>query len=160
MLADLFPGDPAVWVPVAAGPVDEGCGKWTGLGWVPAEERGGGIYFAEEFLTWERLEPLPKNLPPRARILVGAAQVEIDDPVTFSAAPSVDQDGTLVLYLWDFGDGETGEGLLVSHRFRLPDIYVVRLTVADDGGAWDVAEVHVVVVIPETPQEETGCGCG
>ena len=35
-------------------------------------------------------------------------------------------------YMWDFGDGETGEGMRASHTYQKPGNYRVRLTV-DDG---------------------------
>ncbi len=69
-------------------------------------------------------------------------------PVTFDAAASVDWDGKLVRYQWDFGDGTTADGQQVEHVYQQPGVYQARLTVADDSGsscasAVDLADVHV-----------------
>jgi hypothetical protein len=36
---------------------------------------------------------------------------EVGNPVTFDGSGSVDPDGTIVSYDWDFGDGGTGTGV-------------------------------------------------
>lgn len=59
---------------------------------------------------------------------------------------SRDQYGNPVAaYQWDFGDGSLGEGKLVSHRFRTPGSYRVRLFVIDKVGIFGWTEVNVVV---------------
>ncbi|UEM25191.1 PKD domain-containing protein (plasmid) [Skermanella mucosa] len=69
-------------------------------------------------------------------------------PVAFDASGSIDWDGKLVEYRWDFGDGTQATGAKVSHSFAQPGLYPVRLSVTDDSGspcavAEDVARVHV-----------------
>lgn len=54
---------------------------------------------------------------------------------TFDASASSD-DGEIVSYAWDFGDGSSGAGLTVTHEYGpLSDSYNVTLTVTDDEGA-------------------------
>ena len=71
------------------------------------------------------------------------------DIVSFVGSDSYDPDGTIVSYQWDFGDGTTAEGEIVSHRFRgttgLFKSYTVTLIVKDDSAATgqDVAIVKV-----------------
>ncbi len=70
------------------------------------------------------------------------------EAVTFDGSTSVDWDGKLVRYQWDFGDGGTAEGAKVEHSYAQPGAYQARLTVTDDSGsscasAVDLAEVHV-----------------
>jgi PKD repeat protein len=70
------------------------------------------------------------------------------EAVTFDAAASVDWDGKLVRYQWDFGDGGTAEGAKVEHSYAQPGAYQARLMVTDDSGsscasAVDLAEIHV-----------------
>ena len=71
------------------------------------------------------------------------------DVVTFDASASFDPDGTIVQYLWDFGDGFTAEGKIVTHRFRgamdEPKTYNVSLTVKDDQGATGADRAEVLV---------------
>jgi hypothetical protein len=55
----------------------------------------------------------------------------------------------IVSYQWDFGDGTTDEGKIVTHRFRGAQgetkTYTVTLTVEDDEGAIDTDTVQVTV---------------
>lgn len=56
-------------------------------------------------------------------------------PVNFDAGGSVASTGhTIVDYAWSFGDGSSGSGAAVAHRYSVPGTYVVRLTVTDDQG--------------------------
>jgi len=54
------------------------------------------------------------------------------DIVTFNAAGSYDQDGSITKYTWNFGDGNFGEGVLVSHQYSSLTSIPVTLTVVDD----------------------------
>jgi PKD repeat protein len=70
------------------------------------------------------------------------------EAVSFDGSSSVDWDGKLVRYLWDFGDGSTAEGAKVEHSYQKPGSYEAKLTVTDDSGSScarvsDVAEVTV-----------------
>src|SRR2546427_8471392 len=49
----------------------------------------------------------------------------------------MDSDGTIVSYAWDFGDGQTGTGMSVTHGYANNGTFTVRLAVADDLGAAD-----------------------
>jgi len=55
--------------------------------------------------------------------------------VTFDASGSYDQDGNIVSYIWNFGDGNSGSGETVKHTFSSPGSYNVKLTVTDNEGA-------------------------
>ncbi len=53
--------------------------------------------------------------------------------ITFDAGDmAYDPDGTTLTYEWDFGDGETGTGELVTHSYDEGDEYTVTLTVTDN----------------------------
>jgi len=47
---------------------------------------------------------------------------------------SVDSDGSVVNWTWDFGDGHMGYGKNVTHTYSGNGTYVVTLTVTDDDG--------------------------
>jgi hypothetical protein len=64
----------------------------------------------------------------------GADQtVPVDSTVVFDATNSSD-DGEIVTYSWDFGDGATGTDAVTTHTYTAPGTYVVTLTV------WDAQE--------------------
>lgn len=55
-------------------------------------------------------------------------------PVAMDGSASFDPDGTIVTWLWDFGDGNTGSGATVSHAYALAGTYTVTLSVTDNDG--------------------------
>lgn len=77
---------------------------------------------------------LRKNEPPLARISCPDRGTALEE-IGFSAFTSVDPDGRIVEYRWDFGDGTTAAGVTALHQFKRPGTYRVELTVVDDEGA-------------------------
>jgi DNA/RNA endonuclease G (NUC1) len=71
-------------------------------------------------------------------------------PLTFDAAASVDPNGTIVGYAWDFGDGNGGSGVAPSHVYQRAGTYTVRLVTTDNDGLVDSvsAVVSVAAVTP------------
>lgn len=57
--------------------------------------------------------------------------------VSFYADESVDSDGTISSYFWDFDDGENSTGERTYHSFDNDGSYNVTLTVTDDDGDTD-----------------------
>jgi PKD repeat protein len=56
--------------------------------------------------------------------------------VTFQGGASIDPDGTIVSYRWNWGDGTPdGMGVTAMHEYSQPGAYTVTLTVTDDAGA-------------------------
>jgi PKD repeat protein len=70
---------------------------------------------------------------------------------------STDPDGTIASGHWDFGDGETGEGLDATHTYAAAGTYVVTLTVTDNLGGTGVAD-QSITVSPATSQNCTTTG--
>jgi len=63
-------------------------------------------------------------------------------------AQAIDPDGPEdeITYLWDFGDDAGAQfGRDVSHTYRTPGTYTATVTATDRGGAFDTAEVTIVV---------------
>jgi chitodextrinase len=54
------------------------------------------------------------------------------EPVAFDGARSLDGERPIARYLWDFDDGELGEGQNLAHAFARPGRYIVTLRVEDD----------------------------
>ena len=55
-----------------------------------------------------------------------------NETVTFNASSSLDPDGTITKYKWDFGDIRSATGKIVNHSYSLPGYYPVTLTVTDN----------------------------
>ena len=62
-------------------------------------------------------------------------------PVSFDGTGSMDPDGTIVAYDWDFGDGTVlpNAGPTPTHTYATTGLYNVTLTVTDDAGVSDSA---------------------
>ena len=72
------------------------------------------------------------------------------DFITFNASSSYDEDGFIVNYTWNFGDGSIAYGSIVEHKYADDGSYSVNLTVTDnDGGkSWIVKQIIVSNVPP------------
>lgn len=64
----------------------------------------------------------------------GLYHSEVNDVITFDGSNSISDAGEITSYHWDFGDGETGDGSLITHSYSEEGIYVVTLTVTDSNG--------------------------
>jgi len=80
-----------------------------------------------------------KNRSPVAAFTETAAFVEKEETLTFDASPSYDVDGTIISYVWDFGDGTSATGINVSHSYSTRELFQVKLTILDNDGATDTA---------------------
>jgi PKD repeat protein len=65
--------------------------------------------------------------------------------VRFDASASFDPDGDAMNFLWQFGDGTSGNGVTVTHFYTKDSLYTVILTVTDERGgiAQDTTTVRV-----------------
>ena len=70
---------------------------------------------------------------------------------SFNATSSVDPDGTLTNYSWNFGDGTTGSGVSTSHAYGTGGSFTVTLTVTDDNFATGNTNQQVNPIAPNTP---------
>lgn len=75
---------------------------------------------------------LPPNQHPIALFFFTPPNPRRNENVTFNATESSDPDGTIMSYAWDFGDGDTGIGMILNHSFAYDEAYNVTLTVTDD----------------------------
>lgn len=101
------------------------------------------------------LRTIRVNQPPVAE--AGPDQRVTASVVEFSAAGSSDDDGEIILYEWNFGDGEAGKGESVSHTYREPGTYTVGLRVTDDSGSIsDKDEDQLTVTINDLPVADSG----
>jgi hypothetical protein len=86
----------------------------------------------------------PPNVPPQASFTFAQSNPLAAQIVRFDASASTDDVG-IVLYEWDFGDGQAGSGAVTDHGFGAVRVYKVILTVWDADGAGDSATAAVSV---------------
>jgi hypothetical protein len=65
--------------------------------------------------------------------------------VSFSSAGSVDADGSIVGYAWNFGNGASASGQSAAYTYTVPGTYVASLTVTDNDGLASSASTTIQV---------------
>jgi hypothetical protein len=90
-------------------------------------------------------EVLVGNQPPVASFSYSAPYKK--KPTTFNASDSHDPDGTIISYIWDFGDGNvtTTTNPIVIHVYAIVGNYTVILNVTDSQSLWNTATATVTV---------------
>ncbi len=68
--------------------------------------------------------------------------------ITLSSSGSFDNDGSIVSYEWDFGDGNTSTRTNPTHTYTSAGNYIVSLTVTDDDGATGTDSTSATIVEP------------
>jgi PKD repeat protein len=74
------------------------------------------------------------NRSPAASFSENATTVMTNEAIHFDASTSYDIDGTIVSYMWNFGDGNTATGVVVDHAYDNDGVYTVTLKVTDNDG--------------------------
>jgi PKD repeat protein len=88
------------------------------------------------------------NIAPTASFTFSCANLAC----TFDGSGSIDPDGTITSYTWNFGDNSTGQGISVSHSYAAAGTYTVTLTVIDDGGLSGAVSRNVSVTAAPGPR--------
>lgn len=89
-------------------------------------DNGGASHTLTQFVS------IPEgNAPPSASFTVSCVGLTCN----FDASASIDFDGTIASYDWNFGDTQSGTGRQVSHTYAQPGTYPVSLSVPDNLGA-------------------------
>ena len=65
--------------------------------------------------------------------------------ILFDGSNSIDPDGTIKSYLWDFGDNSTGAGKKVYHKYSKGGVYTIKLTVIDNEGLKSTNETQIII---------------
>ncbi|MFH1283878.1 MAG: PKD domain-containing protein [bacterium] len=74
----------------------------------------------------------------------------VNMPVTLDGSNSVDPESSELTYLWDYGDGGTGEGKISSHTYTSTGTYHVTLVV-NDGGLDSLPNVSTATIVLNQP---------
>ncbi len=91
------------------------------------------------------------NQAPIAVANASSTRVYAGEQIEFSSTGSLDPDGSISSYIWNFGDGTSGEGLAIVHSFSLAGNFTVSLTVTDSAGAASSAFVSITVLDNAAP---------
>jgi PKD repeat protein len=117
------------------------------------EDDGGATATAQQSVE-VTVAPALSNNPPFPRFTFDPTHGDTPLTVEFDASLSSDVDGDVVVYAWDFGDGTTGSGVVISHEYTAlaNTDYAVTLTATDDGGAsastTAIVSVYVEEIVP------------
>ncbi|MEW5759350.1 MAG: PKD domain-containing protein [Candidatus Thermoplasmatota archaeon] len=85
------------------------------------------------------------NTPDDKRFILPIPMI-VGDKITFNGSKSSDKDGSIVNYLWNFGDGSPlFEGVKIEHIYEKDGIYNVKLTVIDNDGKIAVIEKSITI---------------
>jgi len=76
---------------------------------------------------------------------------KVNEEVIFDASSSLPYKGSITRYEWNFGDGSSGLGQIVAHKYSTPGIYTVTLNVTDSNDLWAIAQAQIQVVQPYGP---------
>jgi PKD repeat protein len=89
----------------------------------------------------------PMNLRPTSSF-----STSVDDlAVTVDGTGSVDPEGPVAAYAWNFGDGTTGTGVTATHAYAAGGTYTVTLVVTDSVGATGMSAAPVTVTPNRAP---------
>lgn len=72
------------------------------------------------------------ELEPEVHFSIFPNFVKAGENITFDASKSLDANGNIVSYKWDYGDGSKGEGKKVNHNYKKDGAYPVTLTIRDN----------------------------
>ena len=116
--------------------------KGATLGGIAAIITAGGTILALLFTT---ILPPPDGdtsqlISPTAIVSTSSGPHEIKKSLTLSAEGSDDEDGSIVSYEWDFGDGNSGSGFTTDHTYSERGTYTITLRVVDNDGETDTTQ--------------------
>jgi PKD repeat protein len=94
--------------------------------------------------------PPEDNQFPSAHIKVNNMTGIIGSTFYFSAEESTD-DGFIISYEWDFGNGETKVGMNITYVYQMENSYQVTLTVTDNQGLSSTDSIIVIVTTGNHP---------
>jgi PKD repeat protein len=92
----------------------------------------------------------PSNKPPVASFTTVPSSGPAPLRVEVDASQSSDPNGSIVGYVWAFGDGQSATGVRATHVYATAGSYQIQLTVQDNKGAGSSA-TQTVAVTPSAP---------
>lgn len=84
-----------------------------------------------------------ENTPPEAEISYTPSQPKVGTNIIFTGRGK--DDGSIVSWLWEFGDGKTSTKQSPSHTYTKAGTYTVKLTVMDNYGETNTTSISLTV---------------
>ena len=84
-------------------------------------------------------------IPPTAKINPNGGIYEVNEKIAFSAGESRDQDGRVVMYEWDFGDGGVSSDVSTLYSYATEGEFLVTLTVTDNDGEYSTDNASIFI---------------
>lgn len=94
------------------------------------------------------LTVIEPNTAPLASFTAQPQTGEVPLTVLFDATGSTDAENNIANYDWDFGDGTTGTGEIITHPYSTAGTFTATLTVTDTDGLSD--SVTTTITVTET----------
>ena len=107
------------------------------------------LTMSEAFLTEPPQSDPSAQIAPEASFTYSPMNPTVNETITFDASACSDTDGTIINYIWDFGDDTTGAGITTTHSYVTDGTYTVTLTITDNDGLTDTITQTINNVIPE-----------
>lgn len=99
--------------------------------------------------------PPPPNTPPVPIFIIDPSEGDNTTEFTFNATPSNDPDGDTLSFEWAWDDGTTNStGIIVNHKFAVPGLYNITLTVNDNNGSINTTDQTLNVTEPPPPPDD------
>jgi PKD repeat protein len=96
----------------------------------------------------------PLGLSPPISDVNGPYNAYVGETLTLISTGSYDPDGTIIVYKWDLGNGETKYGSTITYSYPSEGIYIVTLTVEDDYSLKDSDTTTATITVEEEEPEE------
>ena len=115
------------------------------------DNSGVGNRYESDYLT------VVVNDPPIAKANSHRTVVSVGDKVKFDGVKSKDNDGKIINYDWDYGDGTKGNGLRTTHSYATPGVYIAKLTIRDNSRSKsDLDSDTVAIMVNYIPKARAG----
>lgn len=110
------------------------------------------------------LTPVPEKQNPQAIINLSTTSIKFDDEFNFDGSNSIDPDGEIISWLWNFGDGSSSELVNGNYNYSATGTFVISLNVLDNDGLYGAATTSVYVfddyeIIPTSTPTSTEIIC-